>query len=348
MQSTIIGRNLINDRAICPEAQERVPESETVRTQRLSLSTLGDGFIEAIADSTLLAIRDQQCKKTGKSKKRPCGQALAVPVIEAQKVTAIGRFGWKDQHASLLSFSADAYLNEIGVTSRLLPNEVTTVCNPTGVPEPNDTPGPDGLADIDHFAAFMRSSKAPSRDEKLAKTPEAIAGRALFERVGCSACHVESITTAPAGTMLFGGKYTVPAALGDKIIHPYSDFLLHYLDTGDGIAISIAEHHGANAEAIAQIHRDYDKDLGKLDAEFDRLIDRPGFSHKAVHDGSNKIRTPPLWGLRLRTRLMHDGASARFTEAIERHKGEARSARSAFKDLSAADREKLLQFLRSL
>jgi CxxC motif-containing protein (DUF1111 family) len=45
---------------------------------------------------------------------------------------------------------------------------------------------------------------------------------------------------------------------------------------------------------------------------------------------------------------MHDGASGRFTEAIERHHGEAQSAHSAYKDLSAADRDKLLQFLRSL
>jgi CxxC motif-containing protein (DUF1111 family) len=29
----------------------------------------------------------------------------------------IGRFGWKAQHASLVSFAGDAYLNEMGITN---------------------------------------------------------------------------------------------------------------------------------------------------------------------------------------------------------------------------------------
>jgi CxxC motif-containing protein (DUF1111 family) len=46
---------------------------------------------------------------------------------------------------------------------------------------------------------------------------------------------VESITTAPAGTVIDGGMFVVPEALGDKIIHPFGDFLLHDIGTGDGI-----------------------------------------------------------------------------------------------------------------
>src|SRR5713101_5982423 len=55
----ISGRSLVNDRAICPNAafpnneiQERVPETETIRTFRLSLNLLGDGFVEAVSDQT--------------------------------------------------------------------------------------------------------------------------------------------------------------------------------------------------------------------------------------------------------------------------------------------------------
>jgi CxxC motif-containing protein (DUF1111 family) len=47
-------------------------------------------------------------------------------------------------------------------------------------------------------------------------------------------CHVETLLTAPAGTPINGGAYTVPAALGNKYIHPYGDFL-HDVGTGDGI-----------------------------------------------------------------------------------------------------------------
>ena len=53
------------------------------------------------------------------------GSAVIVPVLEAMSAPRIGRFGWKDQHASLESFAADAYLNEMGVTSPLFPLENT-------------------------------------------------------------------------------------------------------------------------------------------------------------------------------------------------------------------------------
>jgi len=91
------------------------------------------------------------------------------------------------------------------------------------------------MADIDHFAQFIRGTMVPPRDATLAATPAAIRGGELFRRVGCGVCHVESITTAPAGTIIDGGMFVVPDALGDKIIHPFGDFLLHDIGTGDGI-----------------------------------------------------------------------------------------------------------------
>jgi CxxC motif-containing protein (DUF1111 family) len=69
----------------------------------------------------------------------------------------------------------------------------------------------------------------------LLATPDAQAGQALFNQIGCNVCHVTSISTAPAGTVINGGTFTVPSALGSKTIHPYSDFLLHNIGTGDSI-----------------------------------------------------------------------------------------------------------------
>ena len=66
-------------------------------------------------------------------------------------------------------------------------------------------------------------------------TGDAIAGSNLFDQIGCNVCHTRSITTAAAGTVINGGAFTVPNALGNKIIHPLSDFLLHDIGTGDGI-----------------------------------------------------------------------------------------------------------------
>jgi len=59
-QDTISGRSIVNDRAICPQAQEHVPATETIRTLRAVNNTLGEGFVEAIDDDTLIAIANQQ------------------------------------------------------------------------------------------------------------------------------------------------------------------------------------------------------------------------------------------------------------------------------------------------
>ena len=299
----ISGRSLVNDRAICPNAafpdkeiQERVPETENIRTFRLSLSLLGDGFVEAVADQTLIDLAAQQCKS---SHRKICGQVLEVPIVEAPGQMSVGRFGWKDQHASLLSFAGDAYLNEMGITNRLQPDEVTNLCNAHS--EPNDTPGPDGLSDIDHFARFVRATKAPARDSQLASGAVAKKGEGLFDKIGCATCHVETLTTAPAGTKINGGTFTIPPALGSVTFHPWGDFLMHDVGTGDGILQATREHYG---KRVFQMMSDY---LSKQDFESSR----------------NKIRTAPLWGVRLRPRLMHDGASLTLRDAIQRHQGEA-------------------------
>ena len=324
----VTGRSLVNDRAICPngafpdkEIQERVPETETIRTFRLSLNLLGDGFVEAVADQTLIDLSKQQCKS---SHGKICGQILYVPIVEAPGQMGVGRFGWKDQHASLLSFAGDAYLNEMGITNRLQPNEVTNLCNT--VSEPNDTTGPDGLSDIDHFARFIRATKAPARDAALSSNAVANKGLGLFEKIGCAACHVETLTTATAGTKINGGTFTIPAALGSITLHPYGDFLMHNVGTGDGILQATREHYGH------QVFQQMSGYLAKQDFESSR----------------NKIRTAPLWGVRLRPRLMHDGASLTLLDAITRHSGEAGHVIKQFEKLKRPEQNTIIEFLKSL
>src|SRR6266851_4264407 len=226
----ITGRSLINDRAICPDAQEHVPATESIRALRAVLNTLGDGFVEAIDDSTFVSIAQAQ---PAQSNGLIAGQVIEVPVLEAPGQKRVGRFGWKNQHSSLLSFVGDAYLNEMGVTNRLRPTDSTSVCKKLGYIE--DKPDDLVMANIDHFTQFIRGTKAPPRDTVLAASANAQAGQHVFEMIGCNICHVESITTAAAGTTINGGAFTVPAALGNKIIHPFGDFLLHDVGTGDQI-----------------------------------------------------------------------------------------------------------------
>ncbi len=202
-----------------------MPEDIQVRAERLTIPVLGDGFIEAVPDAAILAQRNLRCQL---SFGRICGLAVEVPILEAPGETGVGRFGWKAQHRSLLSFSADAYLNEMGVTNELQPDEVATTCNT--VPSPNDDEN-----DILKFTEFMRATKAPGPDVALLSRPEAQAGALVFHRVGCADCHVTTWQTAAKDTKINGGKFTIPPALAHKSFHPFTDFLLHDVGTGDGI-----------------------------------------------------------------------------------------------------------------
>lgn len=310
------GGSLNNDRAINANIQERVPAGNEVRTFRTSLNVLGDGFVEAIDSNTLVAISNGQPSNMR-------GQFIQVPVLEAPGNIRGGRFGWKNQQASLLSFASDAYLNEQGITNRFNLTENTSLGNSVAAfdPVPDNQPcesnpavncGEDPEEDIVAFARFMRATKVPARGPGAedgsngAPNSDIVAGSNLFNNIGCAICHVRSITTAPAGSVINGGAFTVPAALGNKIIHPLSDFLLHDVGTGDGI------------------------------------VQNGGQSTR------NKLRTPPLWGMRTRDRIMHDGEGLNRNESILRHFGEANGVINNYINLSNTQKNQLIAFLNSL
>jgi CxxC motif-containing protein (DUF1111 family) len=298
------GGSLIHDRATDPRIQELAISARTnVVALRASVPVLGDGFVEAIGNSTL-----QQIASGQPSAQR--GQIITVPVLEAPGQLRVGRFGWKNQHASLVSFSADAYVNEMGITSPLEPTEPTSngasVADYDHAPEgrPND-PDDEGV-DVELFALFMRSTLAPPVDATRANTTDARAGSTVFSQIGCGVCHTRTIVTVAPGTLINGGALKVARALGNKIIHPFSDFMLHDVGTGDGIV----QNGGASTR--------------------------------------NKIRTAPLWGLRARGRFMHDALSLSVVDAINRHRIQGEASRNAFNALSTTNRNRLLAFLMSL
>jgi CxxC motif-containing protein (DUF1111 family) len=295
------GGSLINDQALAASIQEAVPDGNEVRTFRASLNILGDGFVEAVGNSTFTALRNAQ----------PAGfqgTIISVPVVEAGGSLRVGRFGWKNQHASLLSFAGDAYLNEMGITNLVNGFKAFAAENSSNgrsvaafdtVADPED----DG-DDVEAFARFMRATKAPARGPITAAVQ---AGSALFDQMACAFCHTRSLTTSAPGTKINGGALVVSNALGDKVIHPFGDFMLHDVGTGDGIV----QNGGAATR--------------------------------------NMVRTAPLWGVRTRSRLMHDGQSLTLSDAILRHAGAGGTqAANNFRNLSPANKANLLAFLKSL
>jgi len=55
-----------------------------------------------------------------------------------------------------------------------------------------------------------------------------------------------------------------------------------------------------------------------------------------------------LWGVRLRPRLMHDGASLTLRHAIGRHRGEASGVYNRFRKQTQSDQAAIIAFLESL
>jgi CxxC motif-containing protein (DUF1111 family) len=231
----------------------------------------------------------------------------------------VSRFGWKAVHASITDFAADAYLNEMGITTtscaagavvndfatenranRTPTNAVINNCADDAKPgvdddlaaEENGCAG--GLTevqdDVANFAFFMRNSAAPPRAADLSN-----GGAAEFNREGCNGCH---LTTA----------FTVNINGRTVSFTPFSDFLVH--DMG-----ALGDQIGNDGDSVAVTRR---------------------------------MRTAPLWGIRTRNHLLHDGRTTDRAAAIRAHDGQGAAARNAFNAASQAQQNSIVLFLQSL
>ncbi len=272
--------------------QPVLPPDTNVFARRVPIPLFGAGLVEAIPDQTLLALEDPNDRNGDGVSGRA---ALVIDVETGDR--RVGRFGWKAQHATLITFGADAYRNEMGITNDLFPQESAfgisaeqmRLCDPFSDPEDIREPR-SRRRGIDNFASFMRFLAPAGRGSV---NEQIQAGEQVFAAIGCTTCHIPTLETGPNANPLFHRK----------TVALFSDLLLHDVGTGDGIAQGAAE--------------------------------------------PNEIRTPALWGLRLRRPLLHDG-TATLEGAILKHAREAELARRGFEALSDANRAALLAFLGSL
>lgn len=300
----------------------------TCIAHRQSLPLFGDGLVEATDDASFEAIAASQpdsirgtvrmVSDIGNSD--GLADEVGLQTQAALTTLHVGRFGWKDDFASLLSFAADAYLNEIGITSDLNARPNTTCAmgvNQWGVvlqtpDDPEDTIDSTGRTDIDRFTDFMRGLQPPPPAPQNAS---AQSGLGVFNTIGCGGCHVQSITTAanPASFLpptINGTPVSdnVARTLASVTYHPYGDFLLH--------------------------------DMGSLG---DGVNDDPAILHN-----ERLMRTMPLWGIRARQIFLHDGRAIDLSTAIKLHDGQGKAAADSFKALSAQDQQSLIDFLNTL
>jgi CxxC motif-containing protein (DUF1111 family)/subtilisin-like proprotein convertase family protein len=293
-----LGGPVLQRQAISSACLESIPSSANHVRVRVTPSVLAFGLVEAVPDSALIALEDpNDSNGDGIS-----GRAHRVQPIESPTgPLRIGRFGWKAQIATVLSFSGDAARTEMGLTNRVVPEETAPngqmgTCD--AIPDVEDQPDSLGLTFVDSVTAFQRYLAPPPQSPR-----GGMEGETIFGAVGCAKCHVPSMVTS--------ASLTIEEALRNKTIRPYSDFLLH--------------------------------DMGAL--------------ADGIPDGQalpSEMKTPPLWNLRTRPVMLHDGSAAqldfaqRVEAAIASHAGEAFASRNAYLSLSQADRAKVISFLDSL
>ena len=292
---------------------------------RIPLQTFGLGLIEAIQDSTILA------NSAATAQLRAALGIGGMPNRSGNDGT-IARFGWKAQNKSLAMFAGEAYNVEMGVTNDMFPTRTdeTSACA-QGVNEPNDITRTDTtdlrnegftnplhqIADWLAFAVFMRGLDAP---QPVPFSPSAKHGQQLFGTdnaspgIGCFLCHSPVMVTGPRHET---------EALQTVQAHLYSDLLIHHM--GPGLADNVTQ-------GLAQ---------------------------------GDMFRTTPLWGIGQRIFFLHDGRTSDLLAAIEAHAAdisaafvppgiskyppsEATAVIRKFNALSPADKQSILDFLRSL
>ena len=276
---TALGGTLLHENAIDPKVKEIIPAEANVIARRITTPLFGAGLIEAIPDGEILlnSARRQPDGISGRA-------ALITDVVSGAK--RVGHFGWKAQHASLLGFAADAYVNEMGVTSRFFPKDIAPNGNQALLAEYDKVPDIEdvadtetGKSDIDASAGFISLLGPPP---PLRQTPSAAAGGRLFQQLNCGACHTPVMST---------GANPV-AALAHKPVPLYSDLLLHDMGAlGDGIEQAAARAremktaplwglrargpflHDGRARTVAEAIRAHDGEGAAARHRFERLSD---------------------------------------------------------------------------
>ncbi|MBL9147152.1 MAG: hypothetical protein JNM94_00515 [Phycisphaerae bacterium] len=296
-----LGGSLLQLSAISEACAETIPPEANVQGIRVTNSVLAFGLVEAIPDAAIAANADEgDLNGDGIS-----GRVRWEVPFEGGRAK-VGRFGWKAQVPTVLTFSADASLNEMGLTNRFIPHEnapngdagVLASCDT--IPDPEDGPDAQGYDFIDRVTHFQRYLGAPPQTPK-----SGMSGEVVFNAIGCAKCHIAEWTTAK--------NPRLEAAIRNKTIRPYSDFLLHEMSSNaDGIADGFASGAEFRTPTLWNLRT------------------RDPMLHNGLAAGGS--------------------FEARVVTAIEAHGpfGEGAASADAFANLTTNEQEQLIAFLGSL
>ena len=291
----------------------------TMISPRIGPQIAGLGLLEAVSEQDIVALADP----TDRDHDGITGHPNRVWDVATQQ-TVIGRFGWKANQPNLLQQAAAAFNGDLGITSPFFPLESNVPGGGRNKKGPGIKLPSSGLSSITAAAAMLKSSATSAAPTDI--DTEALFSTAFYTgTLGVPATRNTGDPQVATGQALFvAAKCAVchtpvlhtnplaPYGLGWQTIHPYTDLLLH--DMGPGLSDN-----------------------------------RPDF----LATGS-EWRTAPLWGLGLsattsnHTNYLHDGRARNVLEAVMWHGGEGSFSRNYVAQLSQADRNALVAFVKSL
>jgi CxxC motif-containing protein (DUF1111 family) len=210
-------------------------DSHLLVTVRMPPAVFGRGYLEAVRDDEIQRVEAEQAQRSDAISGRINWVTYASQPNSDTRFhdhqpgdTLIGRFGLKARVATLDDFTADAFQNDMGLTSDMRPDELP---NPSGADD--ELPGIDlPIDDLNQVADYMRLLQLPTRS-----LPSEKQGAALFASAGCAACHVPSLHTQ--------ADYPI-VQLADIDAPIFSDLLLH--DMGSDFADGIDDYAAASSE----------------------------------------------------------------------------------------------------
>jgi CxxC motif-containing protein (DUF1111 family) len=333
-------------KAGCNVALEREPADATVHNVgRMTTPLFGLGLVDSLPDAFFdtLAVAEPATVRGTVTRVN-----IVLPNVHdaSQSVgqSRVARFGWKGGVPDLAQFAADAYVNEMGITTQHC-SKGTSVTAFSVESKPNGQTVPVGCddgaplqtaadvaatgmqvntddavgscaggvnelqEDVNNFTLFMTFLAPTTTDNSDAISINA--GRPLFASIGCAGCHVDN--TVSTGALQAASTFRTPAAPGNGVpgntqFHPFSDFLTH--------------------------------DMGALGDQIGNDGDSPATTRR--------MRTAPLWGIRFRNNKLHDGRTTDVTAAIRAHAGQAAQSVANFNALSSSNQHNVTQFVLSL
>ena len=280
---------------------------------RIPLQMTGLGLLESIQDREILAQHEATA-----SLRAPLG--ISGHPNRSGNDGTITRFGWKAQNKSITIFAGEAYNVEMGITNEAFPTatEEDPDCQGASKPEPNDVVRTDST-----------EIKNQKFDNPLHILPDWQQFQMLMRFTDGPAPDPNPSDSAKRGKTLFADigcslchtpqMQTAPvmnsAVLQNRPVNSYTDLLVHHM--GSKLADDISQGQA----------------------------------------GPDEFRTTPLWGVGQRIFFMHDGRTSDLLRAIREHfspvssqypASEANGVVRKFNQLSPADKQAILDFLRSL